>query len=47
MVRAPDYLHSGRSVAQLRSPGQVSAPRRPGDLREQGEEGVSVWGKQH
>jgi hypothetical protein len=27
MVRAPDYLHSGRLVAQLRSPWQVPAPR--------------------
>jgi hypothetical protein len=33
MVQAPDHLHSGGSVAQLRSPGQVPAPRRSGDPR--------------
>jgi hypothetical protein len=47
MVRTPDYLHSGRSVAQLRSSRQVPTPRRPGDPRKQGEEGVSRRGKQH
>jgi hypothetical protein len=47
MVRAPDHLHSGRLVAQLRSPGQVPASRQPGDPREQGEEDVSGRGKQH
>jgi hypothetical protein len=47
MVRTPDHLHSGRSVAQLRSSGQIPAPRRSGDPREQGKEGVSGWGKQH
>jgi hypothetical protein len=47
MVRTPDHLHSGESMAQLRSFRQVPAPRRPGDPREQGEEGVSGRGKQH
>jgi hypothetical protein len=44
MVRTPDHLHSGRSVAQIRSSGQVPAPRRSGDPREQGKEGVSGRG---
>jgi hypothetical protein len=47
MVRVPDHLHSGGSVAQLRPPGQVPAPRRSGDLRKQGKKGTSGWGKQH
>jgi hypothetical protein len=47
MVRTPDHLHSGGSVAQLRSPGQIPAPRRSSDPREQGKEGVSGRGKQH
>jgi hypothetical protein len=34
-------------VAQLRSPRQVPAPRRSGDPREQGKEGISGRGKQH
>jgi hypothetical protein len=34
-------------VAQLRPSGQVLGPRRSGDPREQGKEGVSGWGKQH
>jgi hypothetical protein len=34
MVRTPDHLHSGGSVAQLRSPGKIPAPRRSGDPRE-------------
>jgi hypothetical protein len=38
MVRTPDHLLSGRSVAQLRSPGQIPAPRRSGDPRKQGKE---------
>jgi hypothetical protein len=44
MVRAPDHLHPGRSVAQLRPPRQIPAPRRSGDPREQGEEGISGRG---
>jgi hypothetical protein len=36
MVRTPDHLHSDRSVAQLRPPGQVPAPRRSGDPIKQG-----------
>jgi hypothetical protein len=47
MVRAPDHLHSGGSMAQLRLPGQVPASRRSGDPREQGKEGISGRGKQH
>jgi hypothetical protein len=47
MVGAPDHLHSGRSMAQLRPPRQIFAPRRSGDPREQGEEGVSGRGEQH
>jgi hypothetical protein len=47
MVRTPDHLHSSGSVAQLRSPRQIPAPRRSGDPREQGKEGVSGRGKQH
>jgi hypothetical protein len=34
-------------MAQLRSSGQVSAPRRSSDPREQGKEGVGGRGKQH
>jgi hypothetical protein len=34
-------------VAQLRPPRQVPAPRRSGDPREQGKEGISGRGKQH
>jgi hypothetical protein len=34
-------------VAQLRPPRQVTAPRRSGDPREQGKEGISGRGKQH
>jgi hypothetical protein len=45
MVRTPDQLHPGRSVAQLRPPGQVPAPRRSGDPREQGKEGISGRGE--
>jgi hypothetical protein len=47
MVRTPDHLHSGGPVAQLRPPGQVLAPRRSGDPRKQGKEGISGQGKQH
>jgi hypothetical protein len=47
MVRTPDHLHSSRSMAQLRSSGQVPAPRRSGDPREQGRNGFSGRGKQH
>jgi hypothetical protein len=47
MVRAPDHLHSGGSVAQLRPPGQVPAPRQSGDPRKQGKKGISRRGKQH
>jgi hypothetical protein len=47
MVGAPDHLHSGRSVAQLRPPRQIPAPYRSGDPREQGEEGISGRGEQH
>jgi hypothetical protein len=36
MVGAPDHLHSGRSVAQLRPPRQIPAPRRSGDPRGRG-----------
>jgi hypothetical protein len=46
MVRAPDHLHSGGSVAQLRPPGQVPAPRRSSDPRKQGKKGTSGRGKQ-
>ena len=41
------YLHSGGSMAQLRSSGQVPAPHRSSDLREQGKKGVGGRGKQH
>jgi hypothetical protein len=34
MVRTPDHLYSGRSMAQLRSSGQVPAPHRFSDPRE-------------
>jgi hypothetical protein len=34
MVRAPDHLHPGRSVAQLQPPRKVPTPRRSGDPRE-------------
>jgi hypothetical protein len=34
-------------MAQLRSSGQIPAPRRSGDPREQGKEGASGRGKQH
>jgi hypothetical protein len=47
MVRTPDHLHLGGSVAQLRPLGQVPAPRRFGDPRKQGKEGISGRGKQH
>jgi hypothetical protein len=47
MVQTPDHLHSGGSVAQLRSSGQILAPHRPSDLREQGKDGASGRGKQH
>jgi hypothetical protein len=47
VVRTPDHLYSGGSMAQLRSFGQVPAPRRSGDPREQGKEGISGRGKQH
>jgi hypothetical protein len=47
MVGAPDHLHPGRSVAQLRPPRQIAAPRLSGDPREQGEEGTSGRGEQH
>jgi hypothetical protein len=47
MVRTPDHLHSGGSVAQLRPPGQVPAPHQSGDPRKQGKEGISGRGKQH
>jgi hypothetical protein len=47
MVGAPDHLHSGGSVAQLRPPRQILAPHRSGDPREQGEEGISGRGEQH
>jgi hypothetical protein len=47
MVGAPDHLHSGGLVAQLRPPRQIPAPRRSGDPREQGEEGISGRGEQH
>jgi hypothetical protein len=42
-----DHLYSGGSMAQLRSSGQVPAPCRSGDPREQGKEGVGGRGKQH
>jgi hypothetical protein len=44
MVGAPDHLHSGGSVAQLRPPRQIPSPRRFGDPREQGEEGIGGRG---
>jgi hypothetical protein len=47
MVRAPDHLHPSRSVAQLRPPRQVPAPRRSSDPREQGKKGIGGRGKQH
>jgi hypothetical protein len=34
-------------MAQLRLPRQIPAPRRSGDLREQGEEGIGGRGEQH
>jgi hypothetical protein len=34
-------------MAQLRSSGQVPAPRRSGDLRKHGKESISGQGKQH
>jgi hypothetical protein len=34
-------------MAQLRSSGQVPAPHRSSDPREQGKEGINGWGKQH
>jgi hypothetical protein len=47
MVGAPDHLHSGGSVDQLQPPRQIPAPRRSGDPREQGEEGIGGRGEQH
>jgi hypothetical protein len=47
VVRTPDHLYSGGSVAQLRSSGQVPSPRRSGDPREQGKEGIGGRGRQH
>jgi hypothetical protein len=44
MIGAPDHHHSGRSMAQLRPPRQIPAPRRSSDPREQGEEGISGRG---
>jgi hypothetical protein len=44
MVGAPDHLHSGGSMAQLRPPRQIPAPRRSGDPRKQGEEGTGGRG---
>jgi hypothetical protein len=44
MVRTPNHLHSGGSMAQLRSSEQVPAPRRSGDPREQGKKGVGGQG---
>jgi hypothetical protein len=46
VVRTPDHLYPGRSMAQLRSSGQVPAPRRSCDPREQGKESISGRGKQ-
>jgi hypothetical protein len=36
MVRTPDHLHSDGSVAQLRPPKKIPAPRRSSDPRKQG-----------
>jgi hypothetical protein len=47
VVRVPDHLQLGGSMAQLRPSGQVPAPRRSGDPRKQGKESTSGWGKQH
>jgi hypothetical protein len=47
VVRIPDHLYPGGPMAQLRSSGQVPAPRRSGDPREQGKESISGQGKQH
>jgi hypothetical protein len=47
MVGAPDHLHPGRPVAQLRPPRQIPAPRQYGNPREQGKEGISGRGEQH
>jgi hypothetical protein len=47
MVGAPDHLHPGRSVAQLRPPRQIPTPRQSGDPREHGKEGISGRGEQH
>jgi hypothetical protein len=47
VVRVPDHLQPGRSMAQLRLSRQVPAPHRSGDLIEQGKESTSGWGKHH
>jgi hypothetical protein len=47
VVGTPDHLYPGRSMAQFRSSGQVTAPRRSSDPREQGKESISGRGKQH
>jgi hypothetical protein len=47
VVRTPDHLYPSGSMAQLRSSGQVVAPRRSGDPREQGRESISGRGKKH
>jgi hypothetical protein len=47
VVRTSDHLYSSRSMAQLRSSGQVPAPRRSSDPREQGKESISGRVKQH
>jgi hypothetical protein len=47
VVKVPDHLHSGGSMAQLQPSRQVPAPHRSGDPREQGKESISRRGKQH
>jgi hypothetical protein len=47
VVRTPDHLYSGGSMAQLRSSGQVPSPRQSSDPREQGKESVGGRVKQH
>jgi hypothetical protein len=47
VVKIPNHLYPGGSMAQLRSSRQVPAPCRSGDPREQGKESISGQGKQH
>ena len=47
VVGAPNHFHSGGSMAQLRPSRQIPAPRRSGDPRKPGKEGISGRGKRH